>query len=210
MRVSAGETRLRDSNLRLWIWPRAPVFCCHAPRAASYASRHRIWFVTFGRPFMHNHCLCDQLRIRIPVSLHGRAARTTPKRTSLNSQRHVSLVFFVFICFIMVNVNAIGGTSRPLASPADESKKMKRVQGWLCKFKYISQWHCFLRKPRACRTRFAVLFLAYKTLSIDRNHLEQTKNIYIYSSRLTPRSAESAIGDPRSSEGSLYYHTWLF
>ena len=32
--------------------------------------------------------------------------------------------------------------------------------------------------PRACRTRFVVLFLAYKTLSIDRNHLEPTK-IYI-------------------------------
>ena len=24
---------------------------CHAPRAASYALRHRVWFVTFGRPF---------------------------------------------------------------------------------------------------------------------------------------------------------------
>ena len=89
---------------------------------------------------MHNHCFCNQLRIRIPVSVHGRAARTTPKRTSLNSQRHVSLVFFcVLVCFVMVNVNAIGGTSWPLASPADESKRTKRVQGWLCKFKYISQ-----------------------------------------------------------------------
>ena len=33
------------------------------------------------------------------------------------------------------------------------------------------------RKPRAYRTRFVVLFLAYKTLSIDRNHLEPA--IYI-------------------------------
>ena len=40
--------------------------------------------------FMHNHRLCDQLRITISVS-----ARTTSKRTSLNSKRHVSLVFCV-------------------------------------------------------------------------------------------------------------------
>ena len=85
---------------------------------------------------MHNHCLRDQFRIRISVSVHGRAARTTSKRTSLNSKRHVGLVL---VCFIIVNVDAIGGTSRPLASPADESKRTKRVQGWLCKFKYISQ-----------------------------------------------------------------------
>ena len=85
---------------------------------------------------MPNHCLCDQLRIRIPVLVHGRAARTTSKRTSLNNKPHVSLVL---VCFIIVDVNAIGGTSRPLASPADESKRTKRVQGWLCKFEYISQ-----------------------------------------------------------------------
>ena len=77
---------------------------------------------------MHNHYLCDQLYIRISVSIHGRAARTTSKRTSPNSKRHVSLVL---VCFIMVSVDAIGGTSRPLASPADESKRTKRVQGWL-------------------------------------------------------------------------------
>ena len=38
--------------------------------------------------------------------------------------------------------------------------------------------------------------------------------IYIYmcvcASLPTPRSAKSAIGDSRSSEGSLYYHNWLF
>ena len=77
----------------------------------------------------------------------------------------------------MVNVDALGGTSWLLASPADESKRTKRVQGWLCKFRYISQQHCFIRKPRACRTRFVVLFLASKTLFIDRNHLEPA--IYI-------------------------------
>ena len=87
---------------------------------------------------MHNHCLRDQLRIRISVSVHGRAARTTSKRTSLNCKRQVSLVF-VLVCFIIVNVDAIGETSRPLARPADESKKTKRVQGWRCKFKYIPQ-----------------------------------------------------------------------
>ena len=60
--------------------------------------------------FMHNHCLCDQLRIRISVSVYGRAARTTSKRTSLNSKQHVSLVF----CVSLVNLDASGGTSRPL------------------------------------------------------------------------------------------------
>ena len=33
-------------------------------------------------------------------------------------------------------------------------------------------YHCFFWKPRAFSTRFVVLFLAYKTLSIDRNHLK--------------------------------------
>ena len=123
---------------------------------------------------MPNHCLCDQLYIRISVLVHSRAARSTSKRTSFKGKQHVTLV----LCFVKVNVNAIGRTSWPLASPADESKTTKRVQGWLCKFEYISQSHCFLRKPRGFRTRFVVLFLAYKTLSIDRNHLELA--IYIY------------------------------
>ena len=82
------------------------------------------------------------------------------------------ILCFVLVCFVIVNVDDIGETSRPLAGPADESKRTKHVQGWLCKIEYVSQWHCFLREPRACRARFVVLFLAYKTLSIDLNHLE--------------------------------------
>ena len=58
---------------------------------------------------------------------------------SIVNGTEVLFFFCVLVCFIVVNVNAIGGTSRPLASPADESKRTKRVQGWLCKFKYISQ-----------------------------------------------------------------------
>ena len=87
---------------------------------------------------MPNHCLCDQLYIRISVLVHSRAASSTSKRTSFKSKRHVSFVLCISL-FYRSNVNAIGGTSWPLVSPADGSKRTKRVQGWLCKFDNIPQ-----------------------------------------------------------------------
>ena len=61
---------------------------------------------------MPNHCLCDQLYIRISVLVHSRAASSTSKRTLFTSKRHVSLVLCVS-CFIKVNVNAMGGPLGP-------------------------------------------------------------------------------------------------
>ena len=48
---------------------------------------------------MPNHCLCDQLYIRISASVHSRAARSTPKRTSFKGEQHVSLVLCVSLFY---------------------------------------------------------------------------------------------------------------
>ena len=73
----------------------------------------------------------------------------------------------------------LGGTSWSLASPADESKRTKDVQGWLCKFENISQKHCFLEALRLQHS-LRCLFLAYKTLSIDRKPLGTSNIMYTF------------------------------
>ena len=48
---------------------------------------------------MPNHCLCDQLYIRISVLVHSQAARSVSKRTSFKRKRHESLVLCVSLFY---------------------------------------------------------------------------------------------------------------
>ena len=78
---------------------------------------------------------------------------------------------FVLVSYIKVNVNAIGEPLGPwkalLMSPKGQSASRDGFVNLHISLNGIA----FVRKPRAFRTRFVVLFLVYKTLSIDRNHL---------------------------------------
>ena len=79
---------------------------------------------------------------------------------------------FVLVCFINVNVNAIGGPLGPWNTLLMSPKGRNASRDSFVNFHISLNGIVFVRKPRAFRTRFVVLFLVYKTLSIDRNHLE--------------------------------------
>ena len=49
--------------------------------------------------FFTYHCLCNQLCIRISGLVHSRVARSTSKRTSFKSKRHVSLILYVSLFY---------------------------------------------------------------------------------------------------------------
>ena len=116
---------------------------------------------------MPNHCLCDQLCIRISVLVHSRAARSTSKRTSFKSKQHVNLVLCVRLfyksqhqCF-WGDLLALGNPCSPKGQNAsrDGLVNLKISLNSIASFGSLS--------PLAL-----ALFLAYETLSIDRNHLE--------------------------------------
>ena len=79
---------------------------------------------------------------------------------------------FVLVCFIKVNVNAIGGPLGSWKALLMSPKGRNASRDGFVNLHISLNGIVFVRKPRAFRTRFVVLFLVYKTLSIDRNHLE--------------------------------------
>ena len=79
---------------------------------------------------------------------------------------------FVLVCFIKINVNAIGGPLGPWKALLMSPKGRNASRDGFVNLHISLNDIAFFRKPRAFRTRFVVLFLVYKTLSIDRNHLK--------------------------------------
>ena len=79
---------------------------------------------------------------------------------------------FVLVCFIKVNVNAIGEPLGPWKALLMSPKGRNASRDSFVNLHISLNGIALFRKPRAFRTRFVVLFLVYKTFSIDRNHLE--------------------------------------
>ena len=116
--------------------------------------RAAIWIPpkSVKRPFIVTCTLCSEMpalmqrvcgiRTRVfGTDLFARRVSlpcTTCCQPCLKALHLVSNLWRTLLClitacvFIKANINAIGGISWPLASPADESKRTKRVQGWLC------------------------------------------------------------------------------
>ena len=64
---------------------------------------------------MPDHCLCDQLYIRISVLVHSRAASSASKQTSFKSKWHVTLVLCVSLFYKSQPLMLLGGPLGPLA-----------------------------------------------------------------------------------------------
>ena len=79
---------------------------------------------------------------------------------------------FVLACFIKIKVNAIGEPLGPWKALLMSPKGRNASRDSFVNFHISLNGITFFRKPRVFRTRFVVLFFVYKTLSIDRNHLE--------------------------------------
>ena len=117
----------------------------------------------------------------------------------------------MLVCFIIVNADVIGGTSRPLASPADESKMTKRVQGWLCKFKYTVSLSSIASFGSLASVGLALLFcfsLIRRSLSIVTTWNQQY-NMYFRKNILLLKIKQNLLYLPLFCRKIAIFYFWL-